>query len=72
MKNTGALFANDVNKDRAKAVAANFHRLGITNGVISTLDGRKYPSVSISFYFFSFFSLLSGGLWHWSQLIYFL
>ncbi|CAH0390954.1 unnamed protein product [Bemisia tabaci] len=49
MKNTGALFANDVNKDRAKAVAANFHRLGITNGVISTLDGRKYPSIMKGF-----------------------
>lgn len=48
MKNTGVLFANDVNKDRIKAIVGNFHRLGIVNSVISCFDGRKYPTVSIS------------------------
>ncbi|XP_043261309.1 probable 28S rRNA (cytosine(4447)-C(5))-methyltransferase [Colletes gigas] len=45
MKNTGVLFANDVNEERIKAVVGNFHRLGIVNSVICTYDGRKLPSV---------------------------
>lgn len=45
MKNTGVLFVNDVNKDRIKAVVGNFHRLGVINSVISTVDGRKYPDI---------------------------
>lgn len=45
MRNTGVLFSNDVNKDRIKAVIGNFHRLGITNSVICSYDGRKIPSV---------------------------
>ncbi|KAI4460627.1 hypothetical protein MML48_5g00006898 [Holotrichia oblita] len=45
MKNTGVLFVNDVNKDRVKAIVGNFHRLGVINSVISTVDGRKYPDV---------------------------
>nr|NVI72349.1 putative ribosomal RNA methyltransferase NOP2 [Cucujiformia] len=44
MKNTGVLFANDINRDRIKAVVGNFHRLGVTNSVITCMDGRKYPS----------------------------
>lgn len=45
MKNTGVLFANDVNQDRLKAVVGNFHRLGITNSVVCSYDGRKLPTV---------------------------
>nr|NVI72393.1 putative ribosomal RNA methyltransferase NOP2 [Cucujiformia] len=45
MKNTGVLFANDINKDRIKAVVGNFHRLGVVNSVITALDGRNYPKV---------------------------
>lgn len=44
MKNTGVLFANDVNKDRIKAVVGNFHRLGVVNSVITAMDGRKYSN----------------------------
>ena len=44
MKNTGVIFANDINKDRIKATAANVHRLGVINCIISCLDGRKYSS----------------------------
>lgn len=44
MKNTGVLFANDVNRDRIKAVVGNFHRLGVVNSVITCMDGRKYPN----------------------------
>lgn len=53
MKNTGILFANDINKDRLKAVIGNFHRLGVVNSIICSYDGRKFPTVK--FYFFQFF-----------------
>lgn len=45
MQNTGLLFANDVNKDRCKALFANIHRLGVRNAVISNCDGREFPRV---------------------------
>jgi len=45
MKNTGILFANDANKDRCNAIVSNFHRLGITNSVITCHDGREFPKV---------------------------
>ncbi|XP_044586127.1 probable 28S rRNA (cytosine(4447)-C(5))-methyltransferase [Cotesia glomerata] len=45
MKNTGVLFANDVNADRLKAVVGNFHRLGVVNSVITNYDGRKIPGI---------------------------
>jgi len=41
MKNTGELFANDINKDRLKALKANVHRMGVINCVISQYDGPK-------------------------------
>lgn len=46
MKNTGILFANDANKSRVNGIVGNFHRLGITNSVITNYDGRMYPQVS--------------------------
>nr|NVI72356.1 putative ribosomal RNA methyltransferase NOP2 [Cucujiformia] len=49
MKNTGVLFANDINKDRIKAVVGNFHRLGVVNSVITSMDGRKYPQIMKDF-----------------------
>uniref|UniRef100_T1IGK0 SAM_MT_RSMB_NOP domain-containing protein n=1 Tax=Rhodnius prolixus TaxID=13249 RepID=T1IGK0_RHOPR len=49
MKNTGVLFANDVNKDRAKAIVGNFHRLGIINSIVCSYDGRKITKVMKGF-----------------------
>ncbi|XP_077264468.1 28S rRNA (cytosine(4447)-C(5))-methyltransferase [Temnothorax americanus] len=49
MKNTGTLFANDVNKERLKAVVGNFHRLGIVNSIICSYDGRKFPTIMKGF-----------------------
>lgn len=46
MKNTGVLFANDAQPDRCKAVIANLHRLGVSNAVVSAIDGRKFNKVS--------------------------
>lgn len=45
MKNTGAIFANDLKKDRLKALQFNLFRLGITNTVVTCRDGRKYPEI---------------------------
>eukprot|EP00435_Cladocopium_sp_Y103_P027686 s1708_g6.t2 len=41
MRNSGTLFANDLRKDRCKALVANVHRLGLTNVVVTNLDGKK-------------------------------
>eukprot|EP01087_Luapelamoeba_hula_P008126 TRINITY_DN2015_c0_g2_i2.p1 TRINITY_DN2015_c0_g2~~TRINITY_DN2015_c0_g2_i2.p1 ORF type:complete len:753 (+),score=263.92 TRINITY_DN2015_c0_g2_i2:67-2259(+) len=45
MKNTGTLIANDVSPIRIKAVAANLHRSGARNTIVTVYDGRKFPSV---------------------------
>lgn len=49
MKNTGMVLANDANRDRCKAVVGNCHRLGITNTVVCTHDGRMLPKVMTGF-----------------------
>ena len=49
MRNTGLLYANDANKARCKAIVGNLHRLGITNTVVCTYDGRKLPGVMNKF-----------------------
>lgn len=49
MKNTGMLFANDANPDRAKAIVGNLHRLGVTNCVVMTYDGKDLPKMSRDF-----------------------
>jgi len=41
MKNTGALYCNDVHPQRVKALVANLHRLGVSNSIVSCMDGRK-------------------------------
>jgi ribosomal RNA methyltransferase Nop2 len=45
MKNTGCLFANDLKKDRLKALQFNLYRLGVINTVVTCRDGRKYPAI---------------------------
>ncbi|KAJ3305153.1 rRNA (cytosine-C5-)-methyltransferase nop2 [Kappamyces sp. JEL0829] len=41
--------ANDVQKDRMKALVGNIHRLGIKNTIVSNYDGREFPGVSAGF-----------------------
>ncbi|XP_042229991.1 25S rRNA (cytosine(2870)-C(5))-methyltransferase-like, partial [Homarus americanus] len=43
MRNTGMVVCNDINRDRVKALVGNFHRMGITNSVIISHDGRVFP-----------------------------
>ncbi|KRY89729.1 putative ribosomal RNA methyltransferase NOP2 [Trichinella pseudospiralis] len=45
MKNTGILIANDVSRDRCKAITSNFHRLGVRNAIVTCLDGRYFKKV---------------------------
>lgn len=52
MKNTGCIFANDANAERAKALISNIHRMGVHNTVVSSYDGRIYPKVFISLVFY--------------------
>lgn len=49
MKNTGVIFANDISKERCRAVSANCHRLGVNNTVISYKDGRFFAKVMTGF-----------------------
>ena len=49
MKNTGMLMANDVNKDRTKAVVGNVHRLGVSNCIVCNYDGRTFSKVMTGF-----------------------
>ena len=46
MRNSGILVANDANKDRARAIIANVHRLGLTNTIVTNLDGRQFTEVN--------------------------
>ena len=43
MRNTGMIFANEVNPQRLKSVQGNLQRMGVTNAVVSCYDGRKLP-----------------------------
>ena len=45
MRNTGAVFANEISPQRLKAVTANLQRLGVTNAVVTNYDGRELPRV---------------------------
>ncbi|KAH9383819.1 hypothetical protein HPB48_025589 [Haemaphysalis longicornis] len=49
MKNTGVLFANELHKERCKAIVGNLHRLGVNNAVVCSYDGRKFPEVAKGF-----------------------
>eukprot|EP00923_Selenidium_pygospionis_P056972 GHVN01099470.1.p1 GENE.GHVN01099470.1~~GHVN01099470.1.p1 ORF type:complete len:492 (+),score=54.87 GHVN01099470.1:257-1732(+) len=41
MKNDGVLFCNDSKRERTTALVANLHRLGVTNAIVTNVDGRK-------------------------------
>ncbi|VDP20330.1 unnamed protein product [Echinostoma caproni] len=49
MKNTGTLFANEVNAARAKALVGNCHRMGIVNTIVCVEDGRVFPKIMKNF-----------------------
>ncbi|KAK3202394.1 hypothetical protein GRF29_161g1006616 [Pseudopithomyces chartarum] len=44
-RNTGCVFANDANKDRAKGLIGNIHRLGVRNTVVCNYSALEFPKV---------------------------
>lgn len=45
MRNSGMVFANEINKERLKSLTANLQRMGVTNTVVCNYDGRELPRV---------------------------
>ena len=46
MRNTGTIFANDANRQRAKGLIGNIHRLGCKNTIVSNLDAKEaFPKI---------------------------
>lgn len=46
MRNTGAVFANDSNRQRVKGLIGNIHRLGCKNTIVCNYDAQKaFPKI---------------------------
>lgn len=46
MRNTGAVFANDANRQRAKGLIGNIHRMGCKNTIVCHYDAEKaFPKI---------------------------
>ena len=46
MRNTGAVFANDSNRKRAKGLIGNIHRMGVKNSIVCNYDAQKaFPKI---------------------------
>ena len=45
LRNSGMVFANEINKDRLRSLTANLQRMGATNAIVCNYDGRELPRV---------------------------
>ena len=46
MRNTGSVFANDSNRQRAKGLIGNIHRMGVKNTIVCNYDAQKaFPKI---------------------------
>ncbi|KAL3157259.1 hypothetical protein ABBQ38_001492 [Trebouxia sp. C0009 RCD-2024] len=45
MRNTGTIFANEINRQRLKSIQANLQRMGVSNTVVCSYDGRELSKV---------------------------
>lgn len=45
MRNTGTIFSNDSNKERAKGLIGNIHRLGVKNTIVCNYSALEFPRV---------------------------